>query len=82
MLCGNIGYGIRPSEKNKGYATELLKLTLSEAREKGIDDVYLGAYTGNIASWKVMEKCGGIYENTAVETKTGLPVKRYMIHIK
>ena len=79
---GHIGYGIRPSERKKGYATELLKLTLVEAKSKNIDKVLLGAYTGNIGSCKVIEKCGGKLENIAIEDETGLPIKRYWINIK
>ena len=80
-LWGHIGYGIRPSERKKGYATKLLKMTLEEAKNKKIDKVLLGAYTGNIGSWKTMEKCNGKYENTVIEEETGLPVKRYWIYI-
>ncbi len=78
---GHIGYGIRPSERKKGYATKLLKLTLEEAKKRDISKVLLGAYTGNIGSWKVMEKCGGVFEKIAIEEETGLPVKRYWIEI-
>ena len=80
-LWGHIGYGIRPSERKKGYATELLKMTMKEAKKYNIDNVLLGAYTGNIGSWKVMEKCGGKFENIAIEDESGLPVKRYWIEI-
>lgn len=80
-LWGHIGYGIRPSERKKGYATQLLKLTMQEAKKKNIDKVLLGAYTGNIGSWKVMEKCKGKLENIVIEEETGLPVKRYWIEI-
>ena len=79
---GNIGYGIRPSERKKGFATQLLKLTLEEARIKNIDKVLLGAYVGNIASWKVMGKCGAELENIVIEDETGLPIKRYWIVLK
>ena len=78
-LWGHIGYGIRPSERRKGYATKLLELTMKEAKNKNIKRVLLGAYTGNIGSWKVMEKCGGEFENIVIEEETGLPVKRYWI---
>ena len=79
---GHIGYGIRPSERKKGYATELLKLTMLEAKKKNIDKVLLGAYTGNIGSWRVMEKCNGKLENIVIEEETGLPIKRYWIDIE
>ena len=81
-LWGHIGYGIRPSERKKGYATEILKLTLKEAKKYNIKRVLLGAYTGNIGSWKVMEKCGGKFKNIVIEEETGLPVKKYWISLK
>ena len=80
-LWGHIGYGIRPSERKKGYATELLRMTMTEAKKKNIDKVLLGAYIGNIGSWKVMEKCGGKLEYIFIEEETGLTVKRYWIDI-
>lgn len=79
---GHIGYGIRPYERGKGYATQLLKLTLEEAKIKNIDKVLLGAYVGNIGSWKVMEKCNAKLENIVIEEETGLPIKRYWINLK
>jgi len=36
---GHIGYGIRPSERRKGYATKLLALSLLKAMELGIEKV-------------------------------------------
>lgn len=81
-LWGHIGYGIRPSKRRKRYATKLLELTIKEAKGKNIKRVLLGAYTGNVGSWKVIEKCGGKFENTVIEEETGLPVKRYWISLK
>lgn len=81
-LWGHIRYGIRPTERKKGLATKLLKLTMQEAKKMNIDKVLLGAYVGNIGSWKVIEKCGGQFEKIIIEDETGLPVKRYWINIK
>lgn len=33
---GNIGYGIHPKERRKGYATEMLYLALEKCREKDL----------------------------------------------
>ena len=33
---GHIGYGVRPSERGKGYATAMLRLCLDEARKRGL----------------------------------------------
>ena len=36
---GAIGYGIRPSERNKGYGTKLLALLLEKCEEIGMKEV-------------------------------------------
>ena len=51
---GNIGYGIRPSERNKGYCKELLKLLLRVCEELGMRKVYICCLKENTASNKVI----------------------------
>ena len=36
---GHIGYSVRPSERQNGYATQMLRLTLEKAKERGIEKV-------------------------------------------
>lgn len=60
---GHIGYGVRPNERRKGYATQILKMVLAEAKEIKIQRVLLGCHSSNIGSAKVIESCGGILEN-------------------
>src|SRR5699024_1090535 len=38
---GHIGDGIRPSERRKGYATEMIRLALIECKKLGIDKVLM-----------------------------------------
>ena len=57
---GNIGYGIRPSERNKGYGTKQLALVLEKCRELGFEKVLVTCDGDNIASAKVAENNGGV----------------------
>lgn len=58
-LGGHIGYGIRPSERKKGYNKINLYLGLKICNEYGIGKVLLDADLNNPASWKTMEALGG-----------------------
>ncbi|MBE5778753.1 MAG: GNAT family N-acetyltransferase [Clostridiales bacterium] len=57
---GDIGYGVRPSERNKGYATSMLRYALSVCKEKGKREVVLSCYKDNLPSARVIRKNGGI----------------------
>ena len=59
-IYGDIGYGVRPSERNKGYATTMLRYALSVCKEKGMDKVLLGCYKDNLASAATIKKNGGV----------------------
>ncbi|MDL2319455.1 GNAT family N-acetyltransferase [Eubacteriales bacterium OttesenSCG-928-A19] len=61
---GHIGYGIARAYRGRGYATELLRLILDEAKGLGLDRVLLTIDEHNLASRRVAEKCGGVLENT------------------
>ncbi len=78
---GHIGYGIRPSERNKGYAVCSLKLMLEQAKAKHISKVLIGVHESNIYSWKAVEKCGGILENTVFVSGDDEPVRRYWVDV-
>lgn len=59
---GHIGFGIRPTERRKGYAIKILMKALIYCKEIGLNRVMLACYKDNIASRKTIEKCGGILE--------------------
>lgn len=56
---GHIGYGVRPSERQKGYATKMLEYALKECKKLGMNKVILGCYKENIGSAKTILKNGG-----------------------
>lgn len=75
---GHIGYGIKPSERKKGYATKLLSLTIPKAREICIENILITCDKSNIGSAKTIINNGGILENEIVE-EDGNIVQRYLI---
>lgn len=56
---GHIGYGVRPTERRKGYATEILRLGLDYCKTIGLQKVMLACYKDNVASAKTILKNGG-----------------------
>jgi len=64
---GNIGYGIRPTERRKGYNKINLYLGLIEAQKLGLDRVMLDCDVNNLGSVKTMQALGGKLERTEVD---------------
>ncbi|WP_411135299.1 GNAT family N-acetyltransferase [Streptomyces sp. C10] len=61
---GHIGYGVRPGARRRGHATAMLRAALPVAHhELGIDPVLVTCDDTNTASRKVIEACGGIFED-------------------
>ena len=53
-----IGYAFSPRYHNRGYASEAARATIDYLFSVGFDRVVAGAFAGNAASFRVMEKCG------------------------
>ena len=77
MIGGYIGYGIRPSHRNKGLATIMLKSFLESTYHNGIDSFLLTCNDNNIASIKTIEKNKGILLDKIVVN--GVTTRRYII---
>ena len=58
-LGGHIGYGIRPTERRKGYNKINLYLGLLRCKEYGIDEVFMDCDKDNLGSAKTMKALGG-----------------------
>lgn len=77
---GNIGYGVVPSERRKGYASMMLQLALGICKEMGMDKVLITCNKENIGSAKTIRKNGGILENEMVD-ELGRTRCRYWINL-
>jgi predicted acetyltransferase len=78
---GHISYGVRPSERGKGYATLMLKLVLDKARLRGLKRVLLTCDTDNPASVHVIQKKGGILDSEGISQTRGKAIKRFWIEL-
>ncbi|MDO9183004.1 MAG: GNAT family N-acetyltransferase [Bacteriovorax sp.] len=61
---GNIGYIVRPSQRSKGSASEMLRQLLLTDRAFSIGKLLLTCDEGNIGSEKTILKNGGLFEKT------------------
>lgn len=78
---GNIGYSVRPSERRKGYAKEMLRLALPYCKRIGLDRVMVGCEPDNPASRRTILANGGVYESTVHEPKEDFDLERYWIEL-
>jgi len=79
--AGHIGYSVRPSERRKGYAKEMLKNVLPFCREIGLEKVLVVCIDGNIGSEKTILANGGVYESTVLEPNENRNLKRFWINL-
>ena len=64
---GHIDYSVRKSERQKGYAREMLGLALKECAKLNIKKVLITCGKDNVASKKVIISNGGKLENEVQE---------------
>jgi predicted acetyltransferase len=77
---GNIGYAVRPSSRRRGYATFMLRCVLDHARGLGLRRVLVTCDRENLASARVIRKCGGVLENEVPSKVHGRAItQRYWI---
>lgn len=76
---GHIGYSIRPNQRKKGYATEILRQMLEFAQENGLSAVHLVCKKDNEASRKTILKNQGELNRSFVENE--IEFEEYLIKL-
>lgn len=76
---GHIGFGVRPSARRRGHATEILRRTLIEAGKLGIADVLVTCDKDNLASARTILRNGGVLDSEEYMEAHAAVVQRYWI---
>lgn len=77
---GHIGYAIRPKYRNQGYGKKILELSLSKAKEIGLDKALVTCNRSNEASCKIIETNGGeLFETEEIKDKNDAILRFWIV---
>jgi predicted acetyltransferase len=79
QIGGHIGYEVRPSARRQGIGTQLLALTLIEARARGLLRVLITCDVSNHGSARIIEHNGGQLKDARLVPGHPKPIARYWI---
>ncbi|MHB1454598.1 MAG: GNAT family N-acetyltransferase [Saccharofermentanales bacterium] len=77
---GHVGYGVRPSQRRKGYAKEMLALAVRILKDRGIQDILVTCASDNAGSERTILANGGVLDNEG-PNRDGEMTKRFWIHL-
>lgn len=76
---GHIGYSVRPDQRRKGYAKEMLKMVLGICRDLKMNKVLITCSKDNEGSRRTILSQGGILENEVKDKE--IILERYWINL-
>lgn len=75
---GHVGYAVAPEFRRRGYATEILRLSVERLAGAGVDRVLVTCDDTNLGSIRTIERCGGVLEDVR-DVGGSVPKRRYWI---
>ncbi len=78
-IWGNIAYGVRPSQRKKGYGTKIAERLVDKCKELKMKEIILCHYEDNVISPKIFNKIGAKYTNSVDSTVNNKKIRRYKI---
>lgn len=80
-ITGHVGYSVRPSERRKGYATQMLAKAKDYLSAFGLSEIYISCLPENEASRRTILTNGGEYIKTVYLEADEVNLERYKIKI-
>ncbi|MGO2036502.1 MAG: GNAT family N-acetyltransferase [Brevibacterium sp.] len=75
---GHIGYGVAPEFRRRGYATQILRRSVTRLAAAGVERILVTCADANTTSARVIERCGGQLEDLRT-AHDGTLTRRYWI---
>ena len=81
-ITGHVGYSVRPSERRKGYATQMLAKAKDYLLSFGFSEIYVSCLPENEASRRTILANGGKYIETVHLESDKVDLERYVIKLE
>ncbi len=76
---GHIGLSVRPSCRGKGLGNLLMRLTIEEARRRGIEEIHIHCHKHNKSSARMIVRNGGMLDSEIEDEQSEEIVRRYVV---
>ena len=79
QIGGNIGFGVKPSQRRKGYGTRILSCALQKLKDTGLPEALVTCNKSNAASRAVIEANNGVLKSEEYLDDIGDYIQRFTI---